>query len=203
MGFLDDVRRGLGIEAPAGAGSGDDPPEAPARAQAPVPWERLPGEPDAWWLLFSAYLQSSSPSVAAFARGPAASSYAEATIQAMASRWRWHARRAALEQHLALARAQGASDAARAQGEQIAASVQRQLDQAQRAALAFELRGGLESMSAKEVIAYQKQAIELARLLRGEVTAHVRTDLSGLTQEERDAMRALAEKAIGKGSGGA
>ena len=188
MGFLDGIRDRLGIGL-----EGDDP--EPPRAQGPVPWERLPAEPDAAWSLFSAYLQSPSANVSRFALGAASAGHATSTIQAYAMRWRWHARRAALEQHLARARAEGAADAARAQGEQMARMAQAMLDAAELARTALTLRGGLEAMAPKDVLALEAKAIELSRLLRGEVTARTGLDLSGLTDEQIAALRAIAEKA--------
>ena len=194
MGFLDRLQRA--IETPPDP----EPARAPAFAPAPTLWERQPGEPDQAWLLFSAYLQSPSANVTRFAQGPASAGLGTGTIQAYAARWRWHVRRAALEQHLARARAAGADEAARAQGAQIAASAQALLDLRDRAQSALEARGGAEEISARDLIALSKTAIELARLVRGESTAHVRQDLSGLSLEELDALDAIARKVSGGGS---
>jgi hypothetical protein len=175
-----------------GAEPEPDAPKAPA-----VPWERLPGEPEQAWILFGAYLQSPSGNVATFAKGANCAGVGTSTIQAYAARWRWHARRAALASHLARARAEGAEAQAQAQGAQMARLAQGHLDAAEEARTALELRGAIGDMSPREVLDYASKAIEIARLLRGEVTERVGLDLSGLSIEELDALEAIRVKAAG------
>lgn len=197
MGFLDGIRRRL--EGGDNPDPGEPPEGAPAPRQAPVPWERMAGEPAQSWSLFLAFLETPSANVSRFAVGANSAGIATSTIQTLATRWRWIARRAALEAHLAHARAEGAEEQARAQGAQIARIAQGMLDQAEASALALELRGGLERMSARDSLAYRAEALKHARLLRGEVTERVAVDYSGLSLEEMQALHALHTKATGGG----
>lgn len=169
----------------------------PDPAPPPAAWEKHPAEPDAAYLLFQAYLENPSPNVAVFARGVNCSGTGTAKIQALAARWRWHARRRALAEHLAQASAESAEHAARLQGERMAQLAGDVLDVAQRALTALDMRGAVETMTPREVLDYAAKGIEIARLLRGEVTARTGLDLSGLSQDERDTVRGLLERAQG------
>jgi DNA-binding IclR family transcriptional regulator len=128
------------------------------------------------------------------------------TIQAYAARWRWHARRAALASHLARARAEGAEAQAQAQGAQMARLAQGHLDAAERALAALELRGAVEEMTAREAREHFKTSIEIARLLRGEVTERVGLDLyaalqsGAVTVEELDALEIIRARLTGEKS---
>ncbi len=173
-------------------------PEEAARSRDPmpatVPWERMPGEPDTAWSLFSAYLATPSANVAKFARGPNSDGTPTSMIQAYSARWRWHARRAAMEQHLARTRAEGAAEAAKAQGASLAHLANELREIATEAAASLRLRGEVENMTPREVLAYAEKAITLSRLLAGESTSTVALDFSTMPQDERDQLRALLAK---------
>lgn len=159
--------------------------------ETPAVWERRPDESDQAWSLFSRWVLSDAPTIAAFAR--ACPEVSAPTLHALAARGRWRARRAALEAHLHAARVQGAVAEARAQGEAHARATSAALDWATTSILEAQARG--VALSPRDAIAYLKTAIELQRLAAGEATSRSSVDLSGATDEQLAAMRAALEAA--------
>jgi hypothetical protein len=166
-----------------GAGPLEDPPPALD------PWSRQPGEPDLAWALFSRYVVSEATSIAAFARSEGSSG--APALAALAARWRWRARRAALEAHLHDVRISGAVREAREQGIAHARATGAALAWATESILARAAAG--ELLDGKTAIAAMRAAIELERLASGEPTARTAVDLSHVPDDALAKLRETLE----------
>ena len=153
--------------------------------EAKAPWERIRSEPDYAWSLFSRFVTSQHPTIASFAREIREESYQ--TIATLAARWRWRARRAALDEHLHAARIAGATTEAHAQGQAHARATSAALEWATESILAARSRG--EELAPRDAIAYIRTAVDLQRVAAGEATQRTSVDLSGATDEQLDALR--------------
>lgn len=178
-------------------GDGAEAPEAPPAALDP--WSRQPGEPDLAWALFSRFVVSAEPTIAAFARAEGSSG--APALAALAARWRWRARRAALEAHLHDARISGAVREAREQGAAHARATSAALAWATESILARAAAG--EILDARTAIQAMRAAIELERLASGEPTARTAIDLSHVPDDALAKLRATLEAVTGAGSGAA
>ena len=168
-------------------GDGAEPLEAPPASLDP--WSRQPGEPDLAWALFSRFVMSEAPTIAAFAREEGSSG--APALAALAARWRWRARRAALEAHLHDARISGAVREAREQGAAHARATSAALAWATESILARSAAG--ELLDARTAVAAMKAAIELERLASGEPTARTAIDLSHVPDDALAKLRATLE----------
>ena len=165
--------------------------EAPPAALDP--WSRQPGEPDLAWALFSRFVVSEAPTIAAFAREEGSSG--APALAALAARWRWRARRAALEAHLHSARISGAVREAREQGAAHARATSAALAWATESILARQAAG--EVLEPRVAIAAMKAAIELERLASGEPTTRTAIDLSHVPDDALAKLRATLEAVTG------
>lgn len=170
------------------AGEALEPPPA-----APDPWSRQPGEPDLAWGLFSRWCVSEATSIAAFARDETPES--APALAALAARWRWRARRAALENHLHDTRIAGAVREAREQGAAHARATGAALSWATESILARQAAG--EVLEPRVAIAAMRAAIELERLASGEPTARTAIDLSHVPDDALARLRATLEAVTG------
>ncbi len=163
--------------------------DEPTKPEPRAVWDQVPGEPPEAWEAFRAYLRYPTPNVSGFAVETGRS---RSTTGALASRWRWKARRAAFEHVVSQEHVRGALDAARALGAEHGRLLAEARDWALDSILDAKARG--EKLSKSEALAYLRNVIELDRLIAGEATARVVVDLSKASDEDLDA----AEKALDK-----
>ena len=161
-------------------------------APALDPWSRQQGEPDLAWGLFSRWIVSDAATVAAFARDEHQSA---PNLAGLAARWRWRARRAALEEHLHASRISGAVREAREQGAAHARATSAALEWATESILARAAAG--ELLEPRVAVMAMKAAIELERLASGEPTARTAIDLSHVSDDALARLRATLEAVTG------
>lgn len=155
-----------------------------------APWDRRLDESDEEWFLFSRFLDQPDTNVTRFAPEV---NYSPRTLQAIATRRRWRARRAALDRHLHLERVGAAEDAARAAGEKHAlvldGAMDYLLDELQR------MRTDDVHLAPKDFATFMEKTIELQRAIHGEPTKRTVVDLRNMTDERMAALEALLEGA--------
>lgn len=163
-----------------------EPAEAPPEHERRAPWDRQAHEPDHAWDLFSRFLTSSERTIASFAE---ARGLERPTVQTLAARWQWKARRAALEAHLHDASIASAEDAARERGRLHAGFLADALGWA-RESMQARIAAG-EILDPDEITRFAKIAIEFQRLIDGEPSS--RTAITFLDDASPEAVAALAQ----------
>lgn len=162
-----------------------DPP-APS-----VPWDKLPAEDQDAFALFQRYLHGSIGNVTRWAREAKAPQ-----APALAARYRWRARREALQVHLAREAADAAEDEARRLGREHARVLAQAREWAEDSILAARAKG--ETLDPREAAALLKLAIDGERLQAGQATSRVGVDLSKASDEDLAALEAALDRVEGR-----
>lgn len=156
----------------------------------PAPWELQPGEPTEAHALFERFA-CTTWSARTFAE---AQGEAPARVAALSSRYRWLARREALNLALTRSRVSGAIETAKEQGAEHARATAIALDWGIDSMIARRAKG--EILEPREALAFVKLAIELQRLAAGEPTARIAADLSHVPDARLEELRAKFAKAL-------
>ncbi len=143
----------------------------------PAPWEQQPGEPDEAYQAFAAYLTEVEAGLRSFARS---SGLREGTVVAWSAAYRWRARRASYQRHLADVRTRAAEETAAEMGRRHALVLGELFDWTLESIEAARAAGAVLKPAEIERIA--RTVIEQERLARGEATAIVR-DLSAVPED--------------------
>lgn len=169
------------------------------------PWIRQPCDTNTRWSAFLTYREQSPPrSLSRLARE---SGRVRKTLQEWSSAYSWPERAAAYDRHLDAARVSAVVDALSEDARAVASRHAAVLRDAQIAAASVvkswldKLARGesLDGWTPNDVRGMLRDLIQLERLVRGEATARVEVgvgfDLTRLSVEEIETMRALEEKA--------
>lgn len=151
-----------------------------------VPWARQPGEPSEAFGLFGAYLSYESDNVQAFGRAIGRN------VGQIAARWRWKARRAALEHYLTAERTEAMAAGAREAGRLHAAAWALALDWAVESILHARAAGVL--LDPKDALAFLDKAFAAQRLMAGEVQGRIGLDLARASTVDLEALDELLDR---------
>lgn len=162
-----------------------------AHPLALAPWEIQPGEPTDAHALFERFA-CTAWSVKAFAE---AQGEPAARVAALSARYRWLARREAFNVALTRSRVAGAIETAKEQGAEHARATSIALEWAIDSMIARRAKG--EILEPREAALFLKHAIELQRLAAGEPTARIAADLSHVSDERLEELRAKFAQALG------